>query len=277
MIFYIIKDGVSIVYISYLDIVLKEHLVSGILSAINQFVFSEFNQAIDSINMGGLNWIYDYDEESNILYVAADKTDSEITTMSSRLEYVKRIFIQQFIETGLLDDWDGNMEIFKSFKLLIDEIYKNWQTMEEKVAILELFDFIRVFQQLLDLTQTVIINQLDPNKSELIQNKLEKFFKEFKENEDIKDKIELDKFSFMKDTGFKFFGVNPENCEIYILKRELKNILSMVILTIREVLGDDLALNYFKEYKVTNYILENLPLLNKFEITEYLLLLLLSD
>ena len=67
MIFYVIKDGVSIVYISYLDIILKEHLVSGILTALNQFVFSEFNQAIDSISMGGLNWIYDYDEKANIL------------------------------------------------------------------------------------------------------------------------------------------------------------------------------------------------------------------
>ena len=277
MMFYIIKDGVSIVYISYLDIKMKEHLVSGLLTALNQFVFSEFNQAIDSINMGGLNWIYDYDEKNNMLYVAADKKDSEITTMSSRLAYVKTVFSQQYIDSGILDTWDGNIGLFKPFKELIDEVYKSWQTMEDKLAYLELFDYIRIFQQILDLAQTVIVNQLDPKKTEAIQNKLENFYLEFKENQEIQDKIELDKFTYSNNSGFKFFGVNPENCEIYILKRELKNILSMVILTIREILGNDLALNYFKEYKLTNYILENLPILNKFEITEYMLFLLWSD
>jgi hypothetical protein len=251
--------------------------VSGLLTALNQFVVTEFDAPIDSINMGGLSWIYDYDEEHNILYVAADKKDSEINTMASRLEFVKRMFIQQFIETEVIYSWDGNMKFFRPFKALVDEIYKSWQTVEDKVAFLELFDYIRIFQQFSDLVYTIIKGQLDPNKRGLMQAKLDEFFLEFKEREDLIDKIELDKFSYANDTGFKFFGVNPENCEIYILKRELKGLLAAEILAIREVMGDPIALYYFKDYGIFKYIMENLAILNKFEITDYFLLLLVSD
>lgn len=68
--------GVTLVFKSYLNITIAENLISGLLAAINSFVVSEFNQPIDSINMGGFYWVYNYDEERRLLFICADSPDT---------------------------------------------------------------------------------------------------------------------------------------------------------------------------------------------------------
>ena len=47
-------SGITLVYKPYMDFPVNEDLVSGLLTALNQFTIVEFKQGIESIEMGGL-------------------------------------------------------------------------------------------------------------------------------------------------------------------------------------------------------------------------------
>ena len=47
-----------------MDLALDEDLISGLLAALNQFTTYEFQQGIESIEMGGLRWSYLEDKGS---------------------------------------------------------------------------------------------------------------------------------------------------------------------------------------------------------------------
>lgn len=55
-----------------IEVEVNEHLVSGLLAALNQFIMTQFEEPIESIDMGGARWIYVYDKEKEILCVAAE-------------------------------------------------------------------------------------------------------------------------------------------------------------------------------------------------------------
>ncbi len=57
------ESGITLLYKPYMDLALDEDLISGLLAALNQFTTYEFQQGIESIEMGGLRWSYLEDKE----------------------------------------------------------------------------------------------------------------------------------------------------------------------------------------------------------------------
>ncbi|MCK4287145.1 MAG: hypothetical protein KAX18_13130, partial [Candidatus Lokiarchaeota archaeon] len=68
-------SGITLVYKAYMEFPVNEDLVSGLLTALNQFTIVEFKQGIESIEMGGLRWVYIHDKETNLLFIGADSKE----------------------------------------------------------------------------------------------------------------------------------------------------------------------------------------------------------
>jgi hypothetical protein len=271
------KRGITLLNRSYLDLPVKDDLVSGLLTALNQFTLVEFNQPIDSIDMGGFMWIYALDPKYNLLFVIADSKDAEFETLRSRLEFIKNLFIKQYVqdEEHWANIWTGDLEIFKPFGEIIDKYYANWVAAENIDMFADFFDMIGVFQQILNLLKNVILNQIDSKKKEDIREKIEEFFKKFKNRMDITKSQELTKITYSADAGFNIFNINPTNCDVFFVRKVLMDMLVQVVRIIKDKLGHDLSLNYFSEYKLFNYIFNNMTLLKRLKLEGFLLQLFL--
>ena len=271
------KRGITLLNKSYLDLPVKDDLVSGLLTALNQFTLVEFNQPIDSIDMGGFMWIYELDPEYNLLFVIADTKDSEVETLRSRLQFIKNLFIKQFVQSkeNWTDNWNGDLDKFKPFGETIDKYYANWVAAENIDMFADFFDMIGVFQQLLNLLKNIILNQIDSKKKDKIIEQIDLFYDKFKNRMDILKSQELRKITYSSEAGFNIFNINPTNCDVLFVRKILKDLLVQIVHIIKETLGHDLSLNYFSEFKIFNYIFNNMTLLKRLRLEGFLLQLFL--
>ncbi|TFG21236.1 MAG: hypothetical protein EU533_05555 [Promethearchaeota archaeon] len=95
------RKGVNLLFKSFLQIPVDKDIVSGLLTAFNQFTIHEFHESIESIEMGGLRWIYQVEPTLNLLFVTSDTKDIEVSTLSARLNIIKESFITQFKDLWL--------------------------------------------------------------------------------------------------------------------------------------------------------------------------------
>ena len=146
-------SGITLVYKPYMDFPVNEDLVSGLLTALNQFTIVEFKQGIDSIEMGGLRWVYIQDKETNLLFIGADSKQVSGDMLRSRLDVIRHTFIQQYANSGnqFHGKWTGNVDVFKPFEDVIDEYYTQWKQAERITTVAEFFDILGIFQQILNL------------------------------------------------------------------------------------------------------------------------------
>ncbi len=271
------KKGITLLNKNFLDFPVKDDLVSGLLTALNQFTLTEFNQPIDSIDMGGFRWIYILEPEYNLLFVVADVKDSTAENLKARLMFIKQLFIKQYVQDKehWKKTWNGDMEIFKPFGDLIDKYYSQWQVAENMNLIADCFDMIGVFQELLNMIKRVIDNQVDTRRKEKIVKETQKFVDNFKSRVDVQRVKELGKMTYDETMGFNIFNINPANCDVVMLKNQLKNFLIQIVKIIKDELGHDLSLNYFSDQKIFNYVFSNMPLLKRLQLEGFLLQLFL--
>ena len=105
-----------------MDLPINEDLVSGLLTALNQFTIMEFKQGIESIDMGGLRWVYLLDKDSGLLYIAAGTKEDSAEILRARLNVIKQEFTRTYVEgdgTSWRKEWDGNVEKFYPFKKIM--------------------------------------------------------------------------------------------------------------------------------------------------------------
>ncbi len=161
-------SGITLVYKPFMDFPVNEDLVSGLLTALNQFTIVEFKQGIESIEMGGLRWVYILDKETNLLFIGADSKEVSTDTLRSRLDVIRHTFIQQYAKEKNRwgSKWAGNVEIYKPFEKIIEEYYTQWKQAERITTVAEFFDMLGIFQQILNLVMNVIEVHLSKKKKE---------------------------------------------------------------------------------------------------------------
>ena len=271
MFIWVIKDGILLAKKSFLNYPVRDDLVSGLLAAINSFVIAEFNELIDNIEMGGLNWVYDYYEKEFLLFVAADSKDVKIETIKSRLNFIKELFIREYVNGKDLKDWDGNVKIFEPFEEKLEKIYYNWLAAENLETYADLFDIIAIFQQILNLIHNIIKNQINNHRKERVIRYIEFFTRRFKERLDILKTEEMKKISYSREKGFNIFAIDPNKCDIIVVKKQLKNYFARIIKFLKEELGPELSLIFFNEQKIFTFIFKNSNLLKKHQLEDFLL------
>ena len=130
-------------------------MLSSFLSALyslSEEVSGESKEGIESVEMGGLKWVYT--EVKNLLFIsAADKTDST-EVIRAQINTIKNKFIEQysFVDLdGFCDEFDGNVSQFDDFEGYLIELTEDWKKVDKVTNAAELMDMIEVFQQFFHL------------------------------------------------------------------------------------------------------------------------------
>lgn len=270
-------SGITLVYKPYMDFPVNEDLVSGLLTALNQFTIVEFKQGIDSIEMGGLRWVYIQDKETNLLFIGADSKEVSADVLRSRLDVIRHTFIQQYAneKNRWGSKWAGNVEIYKPFENIIDEFYTQWKQAEHITTVAEFFDMLGIFQQILNLVINVIEGHLSDKKKRRIYKKIEGMFKNYSDLEIVKKNPELSKITFERTIGFNIINIDPMNCDMYVVEKQIINLIRRIVEILKEEEGYFRSLKLFIEENIFDYLISNFNLLNDLNLFTFLLQLFL--
>ncbi|MFX0033670.1 MAG: hypothetical protein ACFE8E_09370 [Candidatus Hodarchaeota archaeon] len=273
------QSGITLLYKSYLDLALNEDLISGLLTAINQFTVFELKQGIESIDMSGLRWVYLEEKELNLLFIAAAEKDVNADILKARLNIIMLTFIQQYAqdreEWKVL--WKGNTDLFNPFKEIIDEYYSQWLTAENITTLAEYFDILGVFQQILNLLINVIEAHFQPASKERVYEQIEKMFKNYLSHDYVQQHQELSKFSFDRTTGINIISIDPKNVDMIIVEKQIVNLIRRITEMIKSEVGYQKSLSFFIEENIFEYLVSNLSLLNELNLFKFLLRLFLLN
>jgi len=279
MIIWILESdsGVKLLYKSFLKTNADEDIVSGFLTAFNQFSIMEFNQSIDSIEMGGLKWVYILEPKYNLLFVAANKKKMKSEILKTRLNVIKNAFTKEFDEVWEKKghNWDGNINIFLPFLQLIEDYYSQWEEVETLTQVADFFDILGVFQNIFIMLGKVIENRMYARSRKEVLNLVAEKYNIFKKQEDYQKMPELSNISFSKESWFNIIDINLIKCDKEMVIRSLKYLLTQVVTVLKDVKGDNLCLKYFREEDLYGYIFNNMDLLKDLNLNKFLLELLL--
>ena len=270
-------SGITLVYKPYMDFAVNEDLVSGLLTALNQFTIVEFKQGIESIEMGGLRWVYIQDKDTNLLFIGAAQKDVSTDTLRSRLDVIRTTFIQQYAseKNRWQGKWAGNVEIYKPFEKVIDEFYSQWQQAERITTVAEFYDVLGIFQQILNLAMNVIEGRSSERNKTGIYRRIENLFENYTESEIVKDNPELRNITFEREVGFNITSINPMSCDMYITEKQIIGLINRVVEIIKNEEGYYPSLKYFIEENIFDYLLSNFKFLNDLNLFTFLLKLFL--
>jgi len=270
-------SGITLVYKAYMDFPVNEDLVSGLLTALNQFTIVEFKQGIESIEMGGLRWVYIHDKETNLLFIGADSKAVKTDMLRARLDVIRHKFIQEFAgeKARWQGKWTGNVEIYRPFEKIIDEYYTQWKQAERITTVAEFFDILGIFQQILNLVINVIEGHLSDKKKNEIYKKIEEMFETYSKIDIVKKNPELSLITFQRKTGINIININPMNCDMLVVEGEIINLIKKIVKVLKKEEGYFTSLKYFIEENIFDYLLSNFSFLNDLNLFTFLIQLFL--
>ncbi|MFX1406966.1 MAG: hypothetical protein ACFFC9_07240 [Promethearchaeota archaeon] len=272
------ESGITLLYKAYMDLALDEDLVSGLLAALNQFTVFEFQSGIESIDMGGLRWVYLEDKELNLLFVAASEKNVHGDMLKARLNIIMNTFIDRYVK-GNKEEWKnlwkGNTDLFNPFKDIIDEYYSQWLTAEDISTIAEYFDILGIFQQILNLLMNVIEGHLTSEIKEKIYGQIEIMFKNYLNHDYVKSSSELRKFTFDRNSGINIISIDPTKCDMLVVEKQIINLIRRIVQLIKKEQGYERCLHFFIKENIFDYLISNISLLNELNLFTFLLKLFL--
>ncbi len=272
------ESGITLLYKPYMDLSLDEDLISGLLAALNQFTTYELKTGIESIEMGGLRWSYLEDKDSNLLFVATCEKDISSNMLKARLNVIKQTFLEQYVSKDLeswKNLWKGNTELFSPFKDVIDEYYSQWLTAENISTIAEYFDILGVFQQILNLLINVIEGHFTSEKKDKIHQQIEAMFTNYLNHQYVQNNPELSKISFNRVSGINIINIDPTNCDMLVVEKQIINLIRRITEMIKTEEGYYVTLHYFIEENIFEYLISNISLLKELNLFKFLLQLFL--
>ncbi|MBA7514467.1 hypothetical protein ES705_06497 [subsurface metagenome] len=279
MIIWIVESdsGIKLLYKSFLKTDADEDIVSGFLTAFNQFSIMEFKQSIDSIEMGGLRWIYIVEPKYNLLFVAAGTKEMKTEILKTRLDVIKNAFIKEFdpVWEKKGHNWDGDINIFLPFLKLIEDYYSQWQEVETLTQTADFFDILGIFQNIFIMLRNIIEKKMYSRSKNEILDQINLVYESYQNQDACKNEPELKNISFSKESWFDIIDINLIKCDKELVINSLKYFLTQVVKVLKEVKGDNLCLKYFREEKVYRYIFNNMVLLKDLYLDMYLLELFL--
>ncbi|MHA2289698.1 MAG: hypothetical protein ACXABG_13015 [Promethearchaeota archaeon] len=270
-------SGIKLLYKSFLKTDADEDIVSGFLTAFHHFSMEEFHQSLESIEMGGLKWIYTLEPKFKLLFVAADVKSVKTGILMGRLNVIKEAFLKEFEPVWIKKkrSWDGNMRVYLPFLKVIEDYYGQWEEVESISQVADFFDVLGVFQQIFIMLRNILENKMY-NKSKLsILDQIEKAYKELKKQDKYVQQPELENITFTKESWFNIIDINLLKCENEVITKYLKALLHDTVHILRDVKGKNLCLKYFSEEKVYSYIYNNMDLLKDLNLNMFFLELFL--
>jgi len=270
-------SGIKLLYKSFLKTDADEDIVSGFLTAFHHFSMEEFHQSLESIEMGGLKWIYTLEPKFKLLFVAADVKSVRTEILRGRLNVIKVAFLKEFEPVWIKKkhSWDGNMNVFLPFLKVIEDYYGQWEEVESISQVADFFDILGVFQQIFIILRNILEDKMYTKSKNLVLNQIEKAYNKLKKQEEYKQQPELENITFTKEDWFNIIDINLLKCEKEVITKYLKSILYETVHILQDVKGKNLCLKYFSEERVYSYIYNNMELLRDLNLNMFLLELFL--
>lgn len=267
------ESGIKLLYKSFLKTDADEDIVSGFLSAFYHFSMVEFHEELESIEMGGLRWIYILEPDFNLLFVAADTKDIKTTMLMGKLNVIRKAFIKEYEEilTERKKSWEGDLNVFVPFLKVIEDYNAQWGEMESVAHVADYFDILGIFQQILIMFRNILENRMYSKSKNEIVDSIEKKYKALGNKKKYKDQSELTNISFSKDSWFNIIDINLIKCDKELALDYLETLMKEVINVLRTVKGDDLCLKYFNEEGIYAYIYNNMKLLKDLNLDLFFL------
>ncbi|MFW9937941.1 MAG: hypothetical protein ACFFD5_09845 [Candidatus Thorarchaeota archaeon] len=267
------ESGVKLLYKSFLKTDADEDIVSGFLTAFHHFSMIEFHQSLESIEMGGLRWIYILEQEYNLLFVAADNKQVKTAMLMGRLNVIKNAFIKEYEQIWKKKgkNWEGNLNVFTPFLKTIEDYYNQWEQAETLTDVADFFDILGVFQQILIMLRNILENKMYTKSKTNILNYIEKTYESLKKRDEFKDQLELANISFSKESWYDFSDIDLIKCDKELVIKYLKSILIEIVSALKEVKGKNLCLKYFNEEGIHAYIVSNMKLLKDLNLDRFFL------
>jgi len=262
------ESGIKLFYKSFLKTDADEDIVSGFLTAFHHFSMVEFKQSLDSIEMGGLRWIYILESKYNLLFVAADTKNIKTEMLMGRLNVIRNAFLEEFSER--LIKWDGNVNIFSPFIKVIEDYYSQWGEVETLALVADFFDILGIFQQILIMLRNIIEDKMYSKSQNIVINNIAKGYNKLKNQEEFKNQSELKNISFSKESWFNIIDINLIKCDKELVIKYLNAIINEIVCVLMEVKGRNLCFKYFSDEKVYAYIFNNLKLLKDLGLDKFL-------
>ena len=271
------ESGTKLLFKSFLKTVVDDDIVSGFLTAFHHFTLEEFKQSLDSLEMAGLRWIYLLEQDYNLLFVAADTKNIGTEVLKSRLDIIRRSFVEKFKQVWIKrgEKWDGNINIFAPFIKELEDYYNQWEMVENLTPLAKIFDILGIFQNLLILLRKIIDNKMYSKSKNEILNRIEKEYNTFKNQDNVRNKPEVANITYTKEEWFNIMDQNLVKCDQELVVVILKSIMMLIVKTLQDVKGKILCFMYFSEEKVYIYIFNNMSFLKELDLDVFLLKLFL--
>ncbi|MFX1329540.1 MAG: hypothetical protein ACFE91_15545 [Promethearchaeota archaeon] len=267
------ESGVKLLYKSFLKTDADEDIVSGFLTAFHHFSMVEFKESLDSIEMGGLRWVYILEDKFKLLFVAADTKHIKTELLLSRLSVIKNSFIKQFepvwIKKG--KSWDGDINVFLPFLNELEDYYNQWIEVENLELVADFFDILGIFQKILIMLRNVIEKKMYSKSKNIILNKINDFCIDFKTKQDFIKNPELENITFSKENWFNIVDINLIKSDRDLVIKNLKIILFRIVKIIKETKGKSLSFKYFSDENIYAYIYNNMKLLKDLNLDLFLI------
>ncbi len=267
------ESGIKILYKSFLKTDVDEDIASGFLTAFHHFSVEEFHQSLESIEMGGLRWIYILEPKFKLLFVSADVKSVKTGILMGRLNVIKEAFLKEFEPVWIKKkhSWDGNMNVYLPFLKVIEDYYGQWEEVESISQVADFFDILGVFQQIFIMLRNILEGKMYTKSKNSVLNQIEKVYNKLKNQEEYKQQPELINITFAKESWFNIIDINLLKCEKEVITKYLKAILYETVQILNEVKGKNLCLKYFSEERVYSYIYNNMELLKDLNLDMFFL------
>ncbi|MHA1240968.1 MAG: hypothetical protein ACTSQU_09245 [Promethearchaeota archaeon] len=271
------ESGIKILYKSFLKTDADEDIVSGFLTAFHHFSIEEFHQSLESIEMGGLRWIYILEPKFKLLFVVADVKEVKTEILMGRLNVLKEAFLKEFEKVWIKkkNSWDGNMKVYMPFLKVIEDYYGQWEEVESLTQVADFFDILGVFQQIFILLRNILEKKMYTKSKIIILDRIQKVYNNFREEEEYKSQPELENITFSKESWFNIIDINLLKCEKELITKYLKLFLHGTVSILIKVKGKNLCLKYFHEERIYSYIYNNMGLLKDLNLDMFFLELFL--
>ncbi len=267
------ESGTKLLYKSFLKTDADEDIVSGFLTAFHHFSMIEFQESLDSIEMGGLRWVYILEDNYKLLFVAADTKHTKTEFILARLNVIRNAFIKQFdsIWEKRGHNWDGDINIFLPFLNEIEDYHDQWEEVEDLAKKADFFDILGVFQKVLIMLRNVIDNKMYSKSKTTILNKIEGMYKSFTNKKDFKNTPALKNIAFTKESWFNLIDINLIKSDKDLVIKNIKSLVSGIVNILKEIKGKNACFKYFSEEDIYAYIFNNMKLLKDLKLDLFLL------
>lgn len=267
------ESGTKLLYKSFLKTDADEDIVSGFLTAFHHFSMVEFQESLDSIEMGGLRWVYILEDKFKLLFVAADTKNTKTELILARLNVIRNAFIKEFEPAWERKghNWDGDINIFLPFLNEIEDYHDQWEEVEDLAQVADFFDILGIFQKILIMLRNIVDNKMYTKSKISILNKIEDMYNDFITQKDFQNTPELKNITFTKESWFNLIDINLIKSDKDLVIKNLQSLLSGTVNILKEVKGKNACFKYFSEEKIYAYLYNYMKLLKDLKLDLFLL------